>query len=622
MIGDPGKDVADYANFRLTRSLYRTVFGERVWLIKARLVDISWSELTMLRIIPLAFALLIIVGATPIQPVQPISPGIPSMPPSSGGTPPSSGGTPPPPSIAVNGASGGTTVTAGGSMSVAVANGPGNTTDWMGVCSSGVPISSTTCSGDGGYSWDYLNCTHTAPTTGLTSATCGLTAPSTAGNYNAIFFSNNTYNVLASAPFQVTVPPPSSPSITVNGANSGTTVTAGATITVAVTNGSGAQGDWMGICNSGVTPGSAQCDELGYAWDYLNCTHTAPTSTPYPTSGSCSLTAPSVAGNYVAVFFQNGSYSVLASAPFSVAANTPPPPPPPRGVVANDNDPNVIYSRLNSSQASTNTLTLNWTAEGVTGAYNGDDHYSNVTRNPSPGTQVYGASVTVNFNGTGITWIGRTGPNFGIAAYSVDGGPVATFDAYSTNPAYQTPNVPITGLASGSHSLKIEVMPNKNSLSSDYYQVIDAFVIQGSGTIGPSTSLGSLSMPPFLTPSGGWGCGTAVNNASDISGSHCYQSGAAQSGQLSWNWNGSLIEVYGRPDAENGYANIYIDGTFIKATDWVYGTIDDDLINAYNMFTWKGAPGNHNITIVATGTTDSALNNWALVQIDDIMVFP
>ena len=131
----------------------------------------------MLRIISLAFAMLIIVGAGPVQPVQPIQPRQLGTPPSSGGTPPSSGGTPPPPggtppppSIAVNGASGGTTVTAGASMSVAVANGPGNATDWMGVCNSGVPVSSTQCNG-AGYSWDYLSCTQTAPTTGVTSAT-------------------------------------------------------------------------------------------------------------------------------------------------------------------------------------------------------------------------------------------------------------------------------------------------------------------------------------------------------------------------------------------------------------------------------------------------------------------
>jgi hypothetical protein len=65
----------------------------------------------MLRIISLAFAMLvIIVGGVAAQRVHPTRPvGIPGM--------------PPPPPITVNGASGGTMVTAGASMSLAVANG-------------------------------------------------------------------------------------------------------------------------------------------------------------------------------------------------------------------------------------------------------------------------------------------------------------------------------------------------------------------------------------------------------------------------------------------------------------------------------------------------------------------
>jgi hypothetical protein len=253
-----------------------------------------------LRIISLAFAMiLLIIGCVSAQQF----PGSPQFPGLS-------------PSIAVNGASGGTTVTAGASMSVAVANGPGNANDWIGVCNAGAPVSSTQCDG-AGYPWDYLNCTHTAPMIGVRSATCSLPAPSGAGNYYAIFFSNNSYTVLASAPFQVTVPSPSSASITLNGTSSGTTVSAGASISVAVANGPGNPADWIGVCNSGATPAPGQCDGAGYSWDYLNCTQTYPTTGS--TSASCSLAAPSAGGNYIVGFFSNDTYTVLASAPFTVS---------------------------------------------------------------------------------------------------------------------------------------------------------------------------------------------------------------------------------------------------------------------------------------------------------------
>ena len=178
--------------------------------------------------------------------------------------------------------------------------------------------------------------------------------------------------------------------------------------------------------------------------------------------------------------------------------------------IVNDDDPNIIYSSDDSCPTCSSTLQLNWGVQGVAGDYNGDEHYSNVARDPFPGTQVYGASTVVNFYGTGITWIGRTGPEFGWAAYSVDGGPVSFFDAYSVTEVYQTQNAVITGLAPGSHSLKIEVTPYKNDASSDYYQVIDAFVITGGNTIAASQGIGAPDMLPYTSPSGGWYCGAGT----------------------------------------------------------------------------------------------------------------
>jgi hypothetical protein len=149
----------------------------------------------------------------------------------------------------------------------------------------------------------------------VSSATCSLSAPNVARNYYAGFFSNNTYNVLASAPFQVTVPSPSS--ITVNGASGGTTVSAGASMSVAVANGPGNRADWIGVCNSGATPAFGQCDGAGYSWDYLNCTQTYPNTGT--TSASCSLATPGAGGNYIVGFFSNDTYTVLASAPLTVS---------------------------------------------------------------------------------------------------------------------------------------------------------------------------------------------------------------------------------------------------------------------------------------------------------------
>ncbi|MBV8293492.1 MAG: hypothetical protein JOY55_17070 [Mycobacterium sp.] len=109
--------------------------------------------------------------------------------------------------ITVDG-SGNATVSPGASITVAVANGPGTTTDWIGL--------SVTGSADTAFlSWDYLNGTQTAPASGLTSASIQMTAPATAGSYEARFYFNDGYTVLARTPFTVAAaappPPPATP---------------------------------------------------------------------------------------------------------------------------------------------------------------------------------------------------------------------------------------------------------------------------------------------------------------------------------------------------------------------------------------------------------------------------
>ena len=88
-------------------------------------------------------------------------------------------------------------MTGGAAISVTVANGPGNATDWVGLY--------PTAAGDDGYvAWQYLNGSTTAPATGLTGATLQFTAPLTPGTYNLRLFSSNSYTKLATS-YVVTV---------------------------------------------------------------------------------------------------------------------------------------------------------------------------------------------------------------------------------------------------------------------------------------------------------------------------------------------------------------------------------------------------------------------------------
>jgi hypothetical protein len=278
----------------------------------------------------------------------------------------------------------------------------------------------------------------------------------------------------------------------------------------------------------------------------------------------------------------------------------------------NDSDSSIIYS-TSGDEGSGPT----WVASSARPEdYMNDEHYSNFST--APAFQIYGASAVVNFTGTDITWIGKMGPNFGISYYSVDGNEPVAFDAYNPANVAQNANVVVPNLASGSHSLKIEVTHFKNASSSDYYQVIDAFNITGSPlTLNQGAVAGYNS--PALSFSGAWTCAPDPSG-NDLSGGHCYSFDAGAS--IAWTFTGSLIEVYGRPDAENGIFNVLIDGTLIEQVDGHYGALDIDQLNGYGFFQAKVAPGTHTIQVVNTGNTTSSIPGGTAVQIDMFVAFP
>lgn len=290
---------------------------------------------------------------------------------------------------------------------------------------------------------------------------------------------------------------------------------------------------------------------------------------------------------------------------------TPPPttPSPAASTKINDTDLSIIYSRGNDS-------TKDWDYfQSAPEDYQQDEHSSNFVRSAGA---ITGAGVVVNFNGTGITWIGKQGPQYGIASYSIDGGVPQTVDNYSSTALNQNPNVTVSGLSSESHVLSISLTDQKNTASTDYWQTIDAFTVDGS-TLVPSQATIAGYNSPELTFTGTWG-GGLVSDGSDLSGGHYWSNQTNAS--ISWTFVGSLIEVFGRPDYEDGYMDVYIDSatTPVASVNGHWGLIDDDSLNAYMLFATKLTPGTHTIKLVVAGKRDStARDNY--VQIDEFMAF-
>ena len=127
------------------------------------------------------------------------------------------------------------------------------------------------------------------------------------------------------------------------------------------------------------------------------------------------------------------------------------------GFTYDDTDPALQYSGT-------------WTHAGLsagytTGDYNGTESWSTEA----------GASMTVNFTGTAVQWIGPKNNNGGIADVYLDGSLAAAVDTYSpAGKLFQQVLFSKTGLAAGRHTLQIVATGTANSASSAATVVVDA----------------------------------------------------------------------------------------------------------------------------------------------------
>ena len=104
-----------------------------------------------------------------------------------------------------------------------------------------------------------------------------------------------------------------------------------------------------------------------------------------------------------------------------------------------------------------------WIAGADTRAYLGNEHY----------TKAAGTSYQVRFSGTQVKIYTTKGPNCGIQAVSIDGGPETMVDLYSASRANQVLVYTSPVLADATHTLKVRVTGTKNGSASDSFVVAD-----------------------------------------------------------------------------------------------------------------------------------------------------
>ena len=86
-----------------------------------------------------------------------------------------------------------------------------------------------------------------------------------------------------------------------------------------------------------------------------------------------------------------------------------------------------------------------------------------------------------SFSGTAVTWVSLKGPDQGKAQVSIDGASQGIFDMYSSTVQYNIQQT-FSGLANARHTLTVKVGGAKNTSSSDFNVVVDAFVVGSTTT--------------------------------------------------------------------------------------------------------------------------------------------
>ena len=245
------------------------------------------------------------------------------------------------------------------------------------------------------------------------------------------------------------------------------------------------------------------------------------------------------------------------------------------------------------------------------------DWYTN-HESPNIGGQAYltnskGATATLSFTGTGITWIGVLDPYSGLAQVYLDGTP-NTVDTYGAVTLYQQPLFSVHGLAPGIHTLSIQVLHQRDGETSGSWIWINAFNIEnGSGIVGGvSATSGRVEQNnPAVTYGGNW-----YLNTNPIMSGGSAALATDMNSSVTIAFGGTGITWVGYQDQWSGIAKVYVDGKLQSQVD----TFTPGEKAQASSFSIGGLPsGSHTLMIVVTGTHDAvSAGAWIWVDAFDV----
>jgi hypothetical protein len=235
-----------------------------------------------------------------------------------------------------------------------------------------------------------------------------------------------------------------------------------------------------------------------------------------------------------------------------------------------------------------------------------------------------GASATISFTGTSVTWIGFSDPWSGVAKVYVDGTLAATVDTYSAVQASQKVLYSAISLSNGPHTLTVMATGTHSSASAGAWVWVDAFDFTSlsSSTVSISGSPVQAASPVTSTARL-----QQDNSAVTYAGSWYTNNGAFNSAQsaamamdptasAAISFTGTAVKWVGFSDPWSGIAHVYVDGV-LGATIDTYAAVQ---IPQNVLYTATGlSNGPHTFRIVPTGQHSSAsAGSWVWIDAFDV----
>ena len=209
-----------------------------------------------------------------------------------------------------------------------------------------------------------------------------------------------------------------------------------------------------------------------------------------------------------------------------------------------------------------------------------------------------GARADLTFAGTAVTWIGLRAPWVGIADVYVDGAFAQQIDLYSTTEQVQAPIFTASGLASGTHTLRIQATGTRNPAATTARVYVDTFDV----TLPvPSPQVTRVQdTDAAVAYSAGW---VASGTSNLWSGANAKESRTVGA-QATFGFSGTSIRWLGERGFATGLARVSIDGQFVALVD-TRTPFQEEYQEPVFIATGL-APGAHTLTIEIAGRNNEA----------------